>query len=113
MAAFYHQQPSFMLWLHNDAFCLCVLINRPLNDPNYSGTSTPISAAPPYPGQEGSRASSVVPEVVPDQALSVAPKVSYEPLVAPSSSSSDSLYVPTYFFPVNGGTSQNGDESQS
>jgi hypothetical protein len=113
VASFYHQQPSFLLWLRNDAFHLRIFINHPRNDPNHSGMSTLTSIAPPYPSQEASRASLVAPEVVPVWAPSAPPAVSHGPLVAPSDSSSDSLYIPEYFFPVNGGTSQDEDMSQS
>ena len=33
-SAFYRHQPGFMRWMRNDAFCLHVLIDRPLSDPN-------------------------------------------------------------------------------
>jgi hypothetical protein len=113
VAAFYHQQPSFMRWMHNDAFRLCILVNCPLSNPDHTGTSTPISVAPPYPGWDASHASSPAPEVFPSRALSVVSAVSCGPSVVPSNVSSISLYIPDYFFPVNGGTSQNDDESQS
>jgi hypothetical protein len=113
-AVFYHRQPGFMRWMRNDAFHLRVLIDRPLSDPNQSGASTPISAAPPYLGQEVSHEPSTAPEVIPSRAPSVTPAISCGPLVAPSDVLSLSLYIPEYFFPVNGGTSQNDDdESQS
>jgi hypothetical protein len=113
-SAFYRRQPGFMRWMNNDAFRLRILIDHPRSDPNQSGTSTPVSAAPPYPGREASREPSPVPEVVPSRAPSVISAVSRGPSVAPSDASSISYYVPEYFFPVNGGASQNDDdETQS
>jgi hypothetical protein len=103
-----------MRWMCNDAFCLHILIDRPLSNPNQSGTSTPVSVAPPYPGREASREPLPIPEVIPSQAPSVISAASRGPSVAPSHGLSISYYVPEYFFPVNGGTSQNGgDETQS
>jgi hypothetical protein len=102
-----------LLWLCNDAFHLCIFINHPHDNPTHSGSSTPISATPPYLGWEASRVPLVAPEVVPDRVPSAASKASRGPSVAPSDSSSDSLYIPEYFFPVNGGTSQNDNALQS
>jgi hypothetical protein len=113
-SAFYRRQPGFMRWMHNDAFRLRILIDHPHSDSDQSGTSTPVSAAPPYPGHEASREPSPVPEAVPSRAPSVVSAVSRGPSVAPSDGSSISYFVPEYFFPVNGGTSQNDDdETQS